>query len=65
MKTKTKFDDGLQWLRQLRRKVAAECRFDLEKQADVYRAAASNRPYKAYQGDAPLTINRRRQKMAA
>ena len=65
MKTKPSFDDGLEWLRQLRRKVAKDCRFDLEKQAEVYRAAAARSPYKAYQGEVPMTINRRRLKLAA
>ena len=37
MKRKAKHDDGLGWLREIRRKIAEECDFDPHKLGDMYR----------------------------
>ena len=65
MKTTRPHDDGLGWLRSLRRKVAASCGHDLAKQADVYRQAAAKHSYNVYRGEAPVVSPKRRLKLAA
>jgi hypothetical protein len=54
MKTTRHNDDGLEWLRALRLKIAAECGYDLTRQAAAYRAAAAGVAYKVYQGEKPV-----------
>ena len=60
MKTNKPHDDGLEWLRALRRKVAEDCGFDLGKQAEVYRRAACKQSYRAYKGEAAVVAGKKR-----
>lgn len=48
MKTKKTTDDGMEWLRRLRLKVAAECEYDLARQRELYRTAATNEPHRSH-----------------
>lgn len=63
MKTKAS-DDGMNWLRDMRQRVAVECGFDLAKQAARYRQAAAKHTYRAYHGEAAI-VGKRRLKLAA
>ena len=64
MKTK-EHDDGLEWLRNLRQKIAEDCGHDLAKQAAVYRQAAAKHSYKVYRGETAVVGSKKRQKTAA
>ncbi|MGH8246561.1 MAG: hypothetical protein ACREUU_09020 [Gammaproteobacteria bacterium] len=58
-------DDGLEWLRTSRRKIAAACGYDLARQAEVYRQAAAKHTYRVYKGEtAPATMPRRLKRTA-
>ena len=57
-------DDGIEWLRKLRGKIAAECDHNLVKQSAVYRQAAAKHSYKVYRGEASVTAPKRRMKLA-
>jgi len=46
-----KHDDGLEWLRKLRRRIATQCGHDLARQSDLYRQAAAKHSYKSYKGE--------------
>jgi len=48
-----KQDDGLEWLRKIRRKIAADCGDDIHAINECYRAAAARVPHQSYQDDAP------------
>ena len=65
MKTTKHHDDGLEWLRNLRRRIADDCGHDLGKQAAVYRQAAAKHSYKVYRGEAPVVGPKKRMKLAA
>ncbi|MSU64392.1 MAG: hypothetical protein EXS31_18715 [Pedosphaera sp.] len=65
MKKNRPHDDGMEWLRALRLRVAKECGFDLAKQAEVYRRAAAKHPYKIYQGEHAIVRPKKRLKVAA
>ena len=65
MKTTKTYEGGLEWLRGLRRKIAADCGHDLAKQAEVYRRAAAKHSYNVYRGEAPVLSPKRRLKLAA
>ncbi len=65
MKTTETYDDGLGWLRGLRRKIATDCGHDLAKQAEVCRQAAAKHSYNVYRGEAPVVSPKRRLKLAA
>ncbi len=60
MKTTKQHDDGIEWLRALRGKIAADCGYDLAKQAAVYRRAAAKISYKVYRGEAPVAARKTR-----
>lgn len=64
MKTSKHYDDGLESLRALRRRIAAECGHDLAKQAEVYRKAAAKHSYKVYHGESLVVVPRKRLKLA-
>lgn len=65
MKTTRPYDDGIKWLRQLRRKIAAQCGHDLAKQSAFYRQAAAKLSYTTYKGESPAAGSKRRFKLAA
>lgn len=65
MKTTRHHDDGIEWLRRLRRNIAAECGHDLSKQSALYRQAAAKHSYKPYKGESPVVGPKRRLKLAA
>ena len=65
MKTNKHRDDGLDWLRKLRGKIAAECDHDLKKQSAVYRQAAASHSYKVYKGESAVLTHKKRVKLAA
>ncbi len=46
-----KHDDGLEWLRGIRRKIEAECGGDVRAVDEFYRAAAARIPHKSYRDD--------------
>ena len=50
MKTIKKHDDGIEWLRKLRRDIATRCGHDLATQSALYRQAAAKHSYKPYKG---------------
>ncbi|GDY20784.1 hypothetical protein LBMAG56_21300 [Verrucomicrobiota bacterium] len=60
MKTTKTYEDGLEWLRGLRRKIAADSGHDLAKQADVYRRAAAQHSDNVYRGEAAVVSPKRR-----
>ena len=45
-----KYDDGLEWLRELRLRIAAECGNDIHAINERYRAAAACVPHRSYGG---------------
>jgi hypothetical protein len=53
-KTLKKHDDGLEWLRNLRRRIAIQCEHDLSKQAAFYRETAAKHSYISYVDDATV-----------
>ena len=65
MKTTKQHDDGLEWLRDLRRQIAVDCGHDLTKQAFVYRQAAAKHSYKVYRGETVVVGVKKKQKLAA
>jgi hypothetical protein len=65
MKTTRHYDDGLEWLRTVRRKIAVACGHDLSRQAEVYRQAAAKHSYKVYRGETALATPRKRLKLTA
>ena len=65
MKTTKTYEDGLEWLRDLRRNIAADCGHDLAKQAEVCRQAAAKHSYNVYRGEAPVVSPKRRLRLAA
>jgi hypothetical protein len=65
MKTTKNYDDGLEWLRTLRRKVAAKCGHDLEKQAEMYRKAAAKHSYKVFKGETAVVVQKKRLRLTA
>lgn len=65
MKTTEPPDDGMEWLRKLRGKIAAECDHNLAQQSAVYRQAAARHSYKVYRGEAAVTAPKKRMKLAA
>ena len=65
MKTTKTYEDGLEWLRDLRLRIAADCGHDLAKQATVYRQAAAKHSYNVYRGEAPIVSPKRRLRLAA
>jgi hypothetical protein len=52
-------DDGLEWLRGIRRNIAAKCGNDIQAINEYYRAAAARLPHRSYR-DASLIKRRRR-----
>lgn len=60
MKTTRKIDDGLEWLRELRRKIAADCGHDLARQSEAYRKAAAGITYNVYQGEKPVVRTKKK-----
>ena len=54
MKT-TKHDDGLEWLREVRRKMAKEFNYDPKKAGDYYREMARRTGAKLYRREDHLT----------
>jgi hypothetical protein len=48
-----KHDDGLEWLREIRRKIAAKCGHDVHAINEYYRAAAARIPHRSHPGDSP------------
>ena len=65
MKTTKQHDDGLEWLRDLRRQIAVDCGHDLAKQASVYRQAAAKHSYKVYRGETAVVGSKKKHKLAA
>ena len=65
MKTTKHHEDGIEWLRSLRGKIAKECGHDLAKQSAVYRRAAAKNSYKVYRGESPVIARKRHIKLAA
>lgn len=65
MKTIKHHADGIEWLRNLRLKIASECGHDLEKQSAVYRRAASKHSYNIYKGETLVVSAKRHIKLAA
>jgi hypothetical protein len=65
MKMNKNFDDGLEWLRRLRRTVARQCHYDLAKQSDLYHRAAARHSYKPYKGNSAVPRSGKRLKQAA
>lgn len=65
MKTNESHDDGIEWLRRMRGKIAAKCCHDLAKQSALYRQAAAKHSYRVYKGEAPVIALKRRIKLAA
>lgn len=51
MKAKQIPDDGMEWLRKLRLKLASECNYDLVRQRENYRAVAARQPHRSFRGD--------------
>lgn len=54
-----KYDDGLEWLRELRLRIAAECGNDIHAINERYCAAAACVPHRSY-GGASITKRVRR-----
>jgi NifB/MoaA-like Fe-S oxidoreductase len=54
-------DDGLEWLREIRRKIAAKCGNDVHAINEYYRAAAARIPHRSYRG--PSTSKRGKRKV--
>ena len=52
---KTKHDDGLAWLREIRRKMARQFNYDPKKAGDHYRKMAGRPGVKLYKRDEHLT----------
>lgn len=52
---KTKHDDGLEWLRSLRRQMAAECQHDPKKLGQRYRQMQRQFKDRLYRPEAPLS----------
>jgi hypothetical protein len=55
-----KYDDGLEWLRELRLKIAAESGYDLHAINECYRAAAASVPHRSYRADVPVKRGKRK-----
>jgi hypothetical protein len=55
MKTIKEHDDGIDWLRKLRHRIAARCGKDLARQSDLYHQAAAKHSYKSYKWEAAVT----------
>lgn len=49
-----KHDDGLEWLRALRLKIAADCGNDIHAINERYRAAAARVPHRSYRDNASV-----------
>jgi hypothetical protein len=54
MKTLRKDGDGIEWLRNLRQRIATRCGHDLAKQSALYHQAAAKHSYKSYKGEAAV-----------
>lgn len=54
MKPSKEHDDGIEWLRKLRRGIAARCGHDLAAQSALYHQAAAKHSYKSYKGEASV-----------
>jgi len=52
---KTKYDDGLEWLREIRRKMAKEFNYDPKKAGEFYRKMAARPGVKLYKRENHLT----------
>ena len=55
-----KYDDGLEWLRELRLKIAADCGNDLHAINECYRAAAARVPHRSYPDNSPVKRGKRK-----
>jgi hypothetical protein len=55
-----KYDDGLEWLRELRLKIAAECGHDIHAINEYYRAAAARVPHRSYRGESQVKRAKRK-----
>lgn len=53
-------DDGLEWLRELRQKISAECGHDIHAINEVYRAAAARVPHQSYLENVPAKRPKRK-----
>jgi len=53
-------DDGLEWLRKIRRKIAAESGNDIHAINDFYRTAAARIPHRSHPGDSSAKRVRRK-----
>jgi len=65
MKTIKKHDDGIEWLRNLRRGIAARCGHDLARQSALYHQAAARHPYSVYKGETAVVGAKKRLPRAA
>ena len=65
MKAIKMHDDGIEWLRKLRRGIAARCGNDLARQSDLYHQAAAKHSYKSYKGETALVGAKKRLSRAA
>jgi len=55
-----KHDDGLEWLRELRQRIAAECGHDINAINECYRAAAARVPHRSYRANSPVKRAKRK-----
>lgn len=53
---KAKYDDGLEWLREIRRKMAKEFNYDPKKAGDFYRKMARRPGVRLYKRENHLTV---------
>jgi hypothetical protein len=65
MKTIKKHDDGIEWLRKLRRGIAAQCGHDFSRQSALYHQAAGKHAYKSYKGEVAVVRAKKRLPRAA
>jgi hypothetical protein len=56
-------DDGLEWLRELRLKISAECGHDIHAINECYRAAAARVPHRSYRDNS--SVKRAKRKILA
>lgn len=62
---KTPHDDGLEWLRRIRREIDAKCDHDLAKVMQHYREAAAKIRHRSFTGKPASLRTRKPLKMAA
>jgi predicted aspartyl protease len=59
-----KHDDGLEWLRELRRNLAAQCGNDLHATGEFYRAAAARGPHRVFRDNSSVKRVKRKKSCA-